>query len=82
MGPDETIPANHVALVTPNDSTRFTPCTRGISFVVAGDLAIETAGEETVVIPNGTLAAGVIHPIKAVRILSTGTTATGIVRYW
>ena len=74
--------AAHVALVTPSDTVDLTVPTRGISFVTAGALKITTTGAETVTIPSGALAAGVIHPIRARRIFSTGTTAASIVAYW
>jgi hypothetical protein len=78
----EQAPARHVALVTGNDSTDLGYVTRGISFAVAGDLKVTTDGGETVVIPSGALAAGVIHPLEVTRVWLTGTAATGIVAYW
>jgi hypothetical protein len=71
-----------VALVTKHDTNELTYFTRGISFAVAGDLAVVTAGGETVVIPSGALAAGIVHPLRVKQVLSTGTAATGIVAYW
>lgn len=76
------IPALHVALVTPSDSADLTYTSRGVAFAAAGDLKVTTSGGETVVIPSGSLAAGLIHPLMVTRIWSTGTTATGIVVYY
>lgn len=75
-------PADHVALVTPSDSADLTNVTRGISFGAVGTLKVTTHGGETVVIPSGALAAGIIHPLRVARIWSTSTTATSIVAYW
>lgn len=77
-----TSPPAHVALVTPSDSADLANVTRGVSFAGAGALKVTTYGGETVVIPSGALAVGVIHPLKVSRIHSTSTTATGIVAYW
>ena len=78
----QTDPAISVALVTPSDSADLTGgATRGVSFAAAGDLKVITDKAETVVIPSGALAAGIIHPLSVTRIFSTGTTATGIVVY-
>lgn len=74
-------PAGRVELVTPSDSVDFdTPC-RGISFGTGGALSIVDLTGDTVVIPSGALAAGIVHPIFAQRINSTGTTAEDIVAY-
>ncbi len=75
-------PAVHVALVSPSDSADLSYVTRGVSMAAAGDLKVTMVGGETVVIPSGALAAGVIHPLRVTRIFSTLTTATGIVAYW
>lgn len=75
-------PASSVSLVTPNDDTDLATNSRGISFAEAGDLAVLlVADSEPVVIPEGSLAAGSIHPLRVRRVLNTGTTATGIVSY-
>lgn len=66
-------------LITPSDSTDLSEVTRAISLEVAGTLAIITQDGTTITIPG--LAVGVLHPIGAQRVLSTGTTATGIVGY-
>ena len=75
-------PAEHCALVTPSDSVDLVHASRGIAFVTAGALAIITVGGETVTIPSGALAAGAIHPVRATRIKSTGTTAANICVFW
>jgi hypothetical protein len=75
-------PAKHCALVTASDSADLTHATRGISFGTAGALKVTMFGGETVVIPSGALAAGVVHPLSVMRIWSTGTGASSIVAYW
>lgn len=75
------LPATVVFLITPNDSVDLTQRTRGISFGAVGALKIIDGVGNTVTIPSGSLAAGVIHPICATRVYSTGTAATNIVGY-
>lgn len=52
---------------------------RGVSFGTAGALKVLTAGGDTVTVPSGALAVGVIHPMQLRRVFSTGTTAADIV---
>ena len=75
-------PSENIATVTPNDGTDLDFTTRGLSFAAAGALTVITEGGQTVTIPDGALAAGIIHPIRVARVLATGTGATGIVAYW
>ncbi len=84
-------PALYPVLVTPSNTAllSFTDqfgvqhqkC-RAISFVTAGDLAIKDENNATVVIPNGALVAGIMHPLSIQQILATGTAALGIVAYF
>lgn len=53
--------------------------TRGISCAVAGNVAIKNDQGASVTI---FLSAGAIHPISTYQIMSTNTTATGIVAYF
>ncbi len=75
-------PAANVVLVTPHDTNDLAQATRGISFAAAGALKVLTAGGQTVTIPGGSLVAGIIHPLRVVRVFSTGTAATDIVGYY
>lgn len=77
-----TNPATHAALPTPSDSTDLTYITRGISFSAAGTLKVTLAGGETLVIPSGALAAGIMHPLEITRLWSTSTTIADPVVYW
>ena len=65
-----------------SDATNYTKLLRGISFAVAGAIKVTTADGDAVVIPADALVAGVVHPVKFVRLWSTGTAATGIVCYY
>ncbi len=80
-------PSSEPILVTPSDTLPLkyhgTPLKcRAISFVTAGDLAILDDLGTTVIIPNGALVAGIMHPISTDKILATGTAALGIVAYF
>ena len=69
-------PGEHAIAVTPNDSVDLTYVTRGIYVGGTGTLKVTMLGGEAVTFTG--LAAGVIHPIRASRIWSTGTSATTI----
>ncbi|MDO6587342.1 hypothetical protein Q4543_17660 [Salipiger sp. 1_MG-2023] len=73
-------PATHAASVTPSDSTDLSAVSRAIMVGVSGDVAVITQGGETVTLPS--LQAGLPYAVRVSRILSTGTTATGIVALW
>ena len=60
---------------TPSDTDRIRP-TRGIYMGVEGDLRVELLSGD--VVTFGDLVGGVIHPIRATRILATGTTAASV----
>ncbi len=68
-------PAYRGVAVTPSDSANIEP-TRGIYVGVSGDLVATMRDGNDVTFVG--LAAGVIHPIQAIKIKSTGTTATSI----
>lgn len=63
---------------TPSDTARIGRPARGFQVGVEGNVALEYANGDTCVWPA--CAAGMIHPhVDFVRVLATGTTATGIV---
>lgn len=72
--------ANDFEPCTPNDSTTFSP-TRGISWSVDGTIEVVTAEGNQRTITTGMLNTKQIHPMSIIKVLSTGTTATGIVLY-
>lgn len=74
---DETISVEGVISVTPSDTVNLAlGACRGIWVGVAGDVKVTTPRGNEVTYPA--VVAGLAHPIKAVRIWSTGTTATTI----
>jgi hypothetical protein len=75
-----TAPARDAAPVTPSDSTNLTAVPRALYVGQAGDLSVLMAGGQSVVF--STVPAGLILPVRAVRVNATGTTAAGIVALW
>lgn len=73
---DATVSAFDAATVTPSDSTALRP-TRGLYVGTGGDVAVEMSLGTTITFPD--VLGGSILPIQVVKVLSTGTTATGMV---
>jgi hypothetical protein len=73
-------PASNAAAITPNDTTDLGTVCRGIYVGGAGDLAVITAGGDTVTLTA--VAVGVVYPLRVSRVLATGTTATNLVAVW
>lgn len=73
-------PADNLVAITPNDSTDLVNVSRAIYVGGAGDLVVTPYGGGS----NVTLAvvAGAVLPIRVSRVLSTGTTATGLVNLY
>lgn len=71
---------NHAAPITPSDTLPLQGATAWISFVNSGvqTLTIVTVGGEqvTLTLPSG------MYPIRASKVLNTGTTVTGIMGWW
>jgi hypothetical protein len=65
-----------VAITTDDSTDLVRRPTDGLLVGVSGDVKITDAAGNTTIWPS--LAAGIVHPINAVRIFSTDTTATGI----
>lgn len=68
-------PSNAIAVV-PNDSEDLTYVSRAINVATSGSVCITTLHGDTVTISVG---AGTLFPVRARRIWTTGTTATGLV---
>ena len=78
MSSKETVGAIGGESWTPSDTTQIRRHARGFQVGVAGDVALEYEDGSAVTWPA--CAAGVIHAHYGfVKVLSTGTTATGIV---
>jgi hypothetical protein len=69
-------PAESAYEVTPSNTTDLPSPTRGIYVGNTGNVRVQMKGGQ--VVDFVALAAGVIHAIQAVRIHSSGTTATNI----
>ena len=70
-------PGSHAFAVTPNNDADLAVVTRGVYVGGTGTLKVTMLGGEEVTFTG--LAAGMIHPIRASRIWSTGTSATGVI---
>ena len=68
-------PYVHFFAITPHDVNELDYVTRGIAFGTAGALAVVTMDDVDVIIPNGMLAANVIHNIRVKQVKATGTGA-------
>jgi hypothetical protein len=73
-------PGKHAFAITPNDAADLAAATRAIYVGTSGDLAVIMVGGETVTFPA--VQGGTMLPIRATRVLSTGTTASGLVGVW
>ena len=62
--------------VTPADGSDLPTTTRALMVSSAGDVAVLLKNGDTLTFPG--LTPGVIYPIRAQRVLATGTGATGI----
>lgn len=72
-------PADHAASVTPSDTVDLTYTARALYIGADGDVKLITIGGETVTFAN--VPVGIL-PVRAARVLATGTTATDIVAVW
>ena len=72
-------PATRAFAVTTHNTNELAHYTRGISFAADGDIAVVTVGGDTV---TATLVGGVIHPIRAKIIKTTGTTVSNIIGWY
>lgn len=70
-------PAFHGFSITPNDSTDLSEITRAIWVGGAGDITLVLMSGATLTLPS--IPAGTLMPIRAARIMATGTDATGLV---
>jgi len=72
-----TSPAVGAADIIPNDTVALPKATRGIYVGTTGSLRLQFVSGEVVTLANAQ--AGMIYPLRAVLVLATGTTATGLV---
>ena len=69
-------PAMRLTTIVPNDDAVLAFVTRAVAVETAGHLQVVTAAGDSGRIY---IAAGVPFPIRVVKVMATGTTATGIV---
>lgn len=73
-------PVNNIDAITPSDSNNFGEPAHGIFVGGGGDVALETVNGSTAIFYN--VIEGAILPVRTSKVLSTGTTATYLVRLW
>lgn len=76
-----TIPAAHAVAVTPHDTDELALYSRGLYLGGYGNVAVILADDSSAV-TFVDLLPGIIHPIRAKVVKSTGTTAPNIVAVW
>ena len=75
-----TAPARRAVSVAPSDAEPLVQVTRAIYVGTAGDLAVEMADGDNVVFVG--LSGGTLLPVRAARILATGTSAGAVLALW
>ncbi len=70
-------PASHAFAVTPDDANDLGVVARGLYVGAGGDVALRTPSGEDVTFSN--VSGGAILPVRALRVLATGTTASAII---
>ncbi|MEX0279694.1 MAG: hypothetical protein AB3N13_00740 [Arenibacterium sp.] len=72
-----TAPATKAEVIAPDDANELAYFTRAIYVGSSGNLSVVMLSGDTVTLSN--IQSGVIYPIRVRQVLSTGTTAAGIV---
>lgn len=72
-------PAGNIAAITPSDSADLAQVTRAINVATSGSVRVVTPGGQ---MADVFIAAGIAFPLRAARVMATGTTATGIRGLW
>lgn len=73
---DLIIPAEGGFNIIPNDVTDLEPIARAIYIGTSGTLRVRMVNGSDV--SFGNILAGIVHPLRVVRVFATGTTATDI----
>ncbi len=71
-------PASRAVAVTPSDTDELVNVSRGIFVGNTGDLTV-VLGDDSAAVTFENIADGTLLPLRVRQVLSTGTTATGIV---
>lgn len=72
-----TSPAESAEAILPSDTATLDNVTRGVYVGTGGDLMVEMLSGQQVLIRNAQ--AGALYPLRIIRVLQTGTTASDIV---
>jgi hypothetical protein len=75
-----TSPPEHALAILPDDAGELPQVTRALYVGGAGDLRVTMRGGETVTFAG--VAGGTLIPVRASRVLASGTTASGILGLW
>jgi hypothetical protein len=70
-------PAAHGFAITPNDASNLAETTRAIYVGSAGDIALTMQSGATITLVA--VNSGTVLPVRAIKILATGTTAASLV---
>lgn len=62
--------------IAPNDSSDLSEMTRALMVTTSGDVSVRLKNGSALILTG--LSSGVIYPFRVMRVLATGTTATGI----
>ncbi len=70
-------PANHAFSITPDDGNDLEEVSRAVYCGQAGDVVVRTPSGNDVTFAN--VGAGTVLPVRATRVLATGTSAASLV---
>ena len=74
-----TVPAAFAVAITPSDALDLDTRSRGIYIGTNGDLAVRMAGNPGTTVTFQNVVAGSVLPLRVTRIMTTGTTAGGLI---
>jgi hypothetical protein len=73
-------PAHDAIEIVPNDGADLQHVTRALYVGGTGNVRVRMASGNTVTFQA--LAGGIVYPIRAARVLASGTNATGLIGLW
>ena len=75
-----TSPPEHAIAIQPDDAAELLHATRALYVGGGGDVAVQLLEGDVVSLVN--VSGGTLLPIRIVRVLASGTSATGLVGLW
>ncbi len=75
-----TSPPEHAAAILPDDAAELSHATRALYVGGTGDVSVQLLAGDIVTLAN--LPAGTLLPIRIIRVLASGTSATSLVGLW